>query len=155
MAPNMNSMATDVREVLERYHVHYEVRPYYAVLDERPAGAPRIEQRVQAGFDVNLYGTLEKEQMPDFDSKEAREIVRYFESRAREIQSQAGQRCTVEVIPCPDSIVLDTRQHFQPEAMLQIRISHDRGLEQAEGPSEEEALQAVRETLHELGVREG
>lgn len=144
----------DVRDVLERHHVHYEVRPYYVVWDQRPVGAPQIDQKVQAGFDVNLYGTLEKEEFPLFRSEGARKAVTYFESVAQEVQSTAGQRCTVEIIPYTDSIVLDTHQHFQPQAMLQIRISHDRGLDQAEGPSEELALKAIRETLHQLGVKE-
>jgi hypothetical protein len=50
----------DIHDVLERYHVRYEVRPYYVVLDQRPAGAPSVERRIQAGFNVDLYATLEK-----------------------------------------------------------------------------------------------
>jgi hypothetical protein len=73
---------------------------------------------------------------------------------AQEIQSKVGQHCTIDVI-CPDSLVLDTQHHFLPQAMLQIRISHVRGLDQAQGPSEELALTAIRETLRELEVREG
>jgi hypothetical protein len=149
-----NVQRADVHEVLERYHVYYEVCPYYVVLDQRPAGAPRIEQKVQAGFDVNLYGALEKEQLPLFRGEGARLVVNYFESVAEDIQSKVGQRCTVEVIPCTDSIVLDASRHFQPQAMLQIRISHDRGLDQPVGPSEENALKAIREILHELEARQ-
>ena len=153
-------MATDIREadmheVLEQHHVRYEVRPYYVILDQRPAGAPPIEQKVQAGFDVNLYGALEKEQFPLYRSEGARRVVNYFEAVAQEIESTVGQHCTVEVMPCTDSLVLDTTQHFRPQAMLQIRISHDRGLDQPEGPSEERALEAIRETLHKLEVKEG
>lgn len=152
-------MATDVREadiheVLEQHHARYEVRPYYVIWDQRPAGAPPIEQKVQAGFDVNLYGALEKEQLPLYRSERARMVVNYFEAVAQEIQSKVGQHCTIEVIPCTDSLVLDTTQHFRPQAMLQIRISHCRGLDQPAGPSEERALEAIRETLHRLGVRE-
>ena len=144
----------DIHEVLEQHHARYEVRPYYVILDQRPAGATPIEQKVQAGFDVNLYGALEKEQLPLYRSEGARMVVNYFEVVAREIQSKAGQHCTVEVIPCTDSVVLDTNQHFRPQAVLQIRISHDRGLDQPEGPSEEQALEAIRETLHKLEVKE-
>jgi hypothetical protein len=152
-------MATDVREadiheVLEQYHARYEVRPYYVILDQRPAGAAPIEQKVQAGFDVNLYGTLEKEQWPIFRSEGARSVVSYFEAVAREIESKAGQHCTIEVTPYTDSVVLDTTQHFCPQAVLQIRISHARGLDQPEGPSEERALEAIRETLHKLEIKE-
>jgi hypothetical protein len=152
-------MASDVREadiheVLERHHTRYEVRPYYAELDQPSAGARPAEQRIQAGFDVDLYGTLETMQLPLFGSKEGRMVVNYFETIAQRIQSKIGQHCTIEVIADTDSLVLDTHQHFRPEAMLRIRISHARGLDQPEGPSEEQALKAIQETLHELEVDE-
>jgi hypothetical protein len=38
--------------------------------------------------------------------------------------------------------------------MLRIRISHDRGLDQPEGPAEEQALRAILESLRELKVRQ-
>jgi hypothetical protein len=145
---------SDIHEVLEQYHVRYELRPYYVVLDRRTAGTQPVEQRVQAGFDLDLYGALEKWQLPLFRSEGARRVVSYFESVAQELQLKAGERCTVEIIPCTDSVVLDTHEHFRPQAMLRIRISHDRGLDQPAGPSEEQALKAIRETLHELEVRE-
>lgn len=145
---------SDIHEVLEQHHARYEVRPYYVILDQRPAGAPATEQKVQAGFDVNLYGAVEKEQLPLYRSEEGRKVVNYFEAVAEEIQSRAGQHCTVEAIPYTDSLVLDTTQHFRPQAMLTIRISHDRGLDQPAGPSEERALAAVRETLHKLEIKE-
>jgi hypothetical protein len=144
----------DIHEVLKQHHVHYEVRPYYVVLDQRPAGTAPIVKKVQAGFDVNLYGALENEQMPLYHSEEARAVVNCLEMVAQEIQSKAGQHCTIEVIPYADSLVLDTHEHFRPQAMLQIRISHARGLDQPAGPSEEQALEAIRETLHKMGVRE-
>jgi hypothetical protein len=144
----------DIHEVLARHQVRYEVRPYYVILDQRPAGAPPIEQKVLAGFDVDLYGVLEKEQLPLYHSEEGSTVLNYFESVAQEIQSNAGQHCTVEVIPCTDSLVLDTNQHFRAQATLRIRISHNRGLDQPEGPSEEQALEAIRETLRKLDVKE-
>src|SRR5262249_12112012 len=116
---------------------------------------PATEQKVKAGFDVSLYAALEKEQLPLFNSEGARKVVKYLESLAQEIQSQVGQRCTVEVIPNADSIVLDPHRDFQPQAMLQTRISHGRGLDQVEGTSEEQALEILREKLHEFGVKEG
>jgi hypothetical protein len=144
----------DVHEVLEGHHVGYEVRPYYVVLDQRPAGAPPKEQKIQAGFDVDLYGVLENEQLPLYRSEGSRRVVEYFERAAQQIQSKVGNQSTVEVIPYTDSIILDTHQHFQPEVMLRIRISHDRGLDQPAGPAEEQALIAIREILAELGVRQ-
>ena len=152
-------MATDVREadvhaVLERRRVRYEVHPYYLVSERRPVGAPPVDQRVKAGFDVDLFATADKMQLPRFHSEEGHTVVQYFEAVAQDVQSKIGQRCTIEVIPCVESVVLDTHEHLQPEVMLRIRISHDRGLDQPEGPAEEQALTAIRETLHKLDVRQ-
>ena len=151
-------MATDVRnaeihEILDRYHVRYEVRPYYVVWDQRPEGREPIEQRVNAGFDVDLYGALEKPQFPLFHTDDARAVVNYFESLAHEVQESVGQQCTIEITPS-QSLVLNPQEHFQSQAMLQIRISHERGLDQPAGPPEQEALKQIREALHELGARE-
>ena len=145
----------DIHAVLEGHHVRYEVRPYYIVLERRPAGAAPVDQKIQAGFDVDLYGTLDKIQLPLFRSEEGHKVVDYFERVAEEIQSKAGQHCTkVEVMPYADSLVLDTHQHFQPEVKLRIRISHARGLDQPVGPSEEEALNRIRDMMHELDVKQ-
>jgi hypothetical protein len=99
---------------------------------------------------VNLYGTLEKGAIPSFPERRS---LTYFESIAQEVQSKAGQRCTVEIIPYTDSVVPDTR--LLAAGNDAIRISHDRGLDQAEWPSEEQALRTIRETLRQLGVKEG
>jgi hypothetical protein len=143
----------NIHELLELYHVHYEVRPYYVVLDQRPAGAPSVERRIQAGFNVDLYATLKKYEFPLFRTEDARAVLNYFESLARETQLAVGQQCTVQIIPY-ESLVLDAQKHFQPQAMLQIHICHERGLDQPAGPSEEQALKAIRGALHELQIRE-
>jgi hypothetical protein len=142
----------DVRGVLQRHRVCYEVRPYYVLFEKRPPGAPPVVQRIQAGFDVDLFGTLDKMELPRFLREEGDIVIGYFEAVAQEVQSKVGQRSTVEVMLYPDSLVLDT--HFQPQAMIRIRISHSRGPDQPEGPAEEQALEAIRDKLHGLGLRE-
>lgn len=142
----------DVDRVFRRYHATYEVRPYYVLLEQRPPGAPSIEKRIHAGFDVDLFGTLEKAEMPSVLKEEGDLVIGYFETLAREVQSEVAQNCTVEVIRYPDSLVFDPR--LQPQAMIRIRISHSRGVDQTEGPAEERALQAIRAKLQELGTKE-
>jgi hypothetical protein len=144
----------DVHALLERYRVRYGVHPYYVVWEQRPEGAAPLVQRIQAGFDVDLSGTVDKMELPDLHSDEYGTVVHYFEAVAREVQSNVGQDCTVEVVSYRDSLVLGTREHLQPVAMLTIRISHCRSLDQPEGPAEEQALKAVLERLHGLDVRE-
>lgn len=142
----------EVHGVFQRHQVRYEVRPYYVLFEQRPPGAPSISQRIQAGFDIDLFGTLDKMQVPRLLREEGDIVIGYFEAVAREVQSKVGQRCTVEVEGYPDSLVLDS--HFQPQAMVRIQISHCRGVDQPEGASEEQALEAIRDKLHALGIRE-
>ena len=80
-------------------------------------------------------------------------IADYFGTVAKEIQETAGQHCMVEIVAYPDSLSLDTREHFQPQATLRFQIRHGRGLDQPSGPAEEQALKAIRKTLRELGVK--
>jgi hypothetical protein len=143
----------EVQGVFQKHRVRYEVGPYYVLFEQRPPGAPSVGQRIHAGFDVDLFGTLDKMEVPRLLLREEGDIViGYFEAVAREVQSQVGQGCTVEIIGYPDSLVLNS--HFQPEAMVRIRISHSRGQDQSEGRSEEQALEAIRDKLHALGLRE-
>ena len=144
---------TEIHALLERHGVKYEVRPYDEVLILNPVGAPAIDKKVQAGFDVNLYGTLETEHLPLYSSEGAHKVVRYFEELAQDIGSNVGQRCTVQVIAEEDSLILDSQHNLRPEAMLTIRIAHCRGMGQPEGPAEEQALAEVTARLKELGIR--
>jgi len=89
-----------IREVLEQHDTQYEVRPYYVVADHRPVGASPIVHRIEAGFDVDLYGVLEKEQFPLFRGEGARIVVDHFKAVAQDFQSKAGGQCTIEFIPC-------------------------------------------------------
>ncbi len=146
---------TNVREILARHHARYEVRPYYTVQQHFTVGAPAVAKRVQTGFDVDLYGTLLKnEHLPIYQIEGAPMILDYFEQVTHDIQLRIGQHCTVEVITYENSLVLDAKRNFRSEAMLRIRIGHSRGMDQAGGPPEEHALRAIRQVLRELGVRE-
>ena len=150
-----NIHEVNVHGVLQNHNVRYEVRPYYVVFERRPVGGPLVDQRIQAGFDLDLYGTLNKIQLPLFESDEGHRVVDYFQTLAKEIQSKFEEHGTkVEVIPYADSLVLDTHQHLQPEVVLRIRITHARGLDQPGGPFEEEAVNTIRELLHQLEVKQ-
>lgn len=143
----------DAHALLEQYRVRYEVHPYYVVWEQRPGGASPLVQRIRAGFDIDLSGTVDKMELPDLHSEEYGTVVRYFQEVAREVQSNIGRLCTVGVVSYRDSLVLETREHLQPKAMLTIRISHCRSLDQPAGPAEEQALNAVLKRLNGLGVR--
>jgi hypothetical protein len=152
MTPDVHS--TDLQEFLAGHRVWYEFRPHYVIVDQRPPGAPSVQRIIPAGFDVDLYAQFETEQFGlDRDGK-AHEVRTYFESAAKEIQAQVGQQCTVEIMPYRDMVILDTHEHFQLEAMLQIQIGHCRGIDQPAGPPQEQALDLLKNRLHDLGIKQ-
>jgi hypothetical protein len=151
MADNLGT--AEIHDLLAPLHAWYEVSPYYVFLDVRPVGAHATEQRIQAGYDVSVLGLLEHERLPLFQSDAAQRFLAFLASSAEEIQRAAGDRCTVEILPRTDSVVLDAQQHFRPEGVLLIRIGHHRGLDQPAGSAEDGALKAVRNLLRELGVK--
>ncbi len=150
MTPDVRS--TDLQEFLVGHRVWYEFRPHYVVLDQRPPCGPPVQRMLAAGFDVDLYAELQTEQFGLDHDQQAHAVRSYLESAAKEIQTQVGQQCTVEIMPYRDMVILDTHDHFQPEAMLQIQIGHCRGMDQPSGPPEEQALHILQNKLHDLGV---
>jgi hypothetical protein len=146
---------TQVQEFLARHNARYEVRPHFDMLQIFPVGAPAIGKRVQTGFDVDVFGTLlGNEHLPIYRIEGARMVSDYFGEVAHDIQSRIGQCCSIEIATYDDLIVVNTKDDFRPEGMLRIRIGHSRGMDQPEGPPEEQALEAVRQVLRELAVKE-
>lgn len=147
-----NISAAEIQKLLEPFNPYYEVSPYYIVVDQHPVHGPRIERKVQAGFNVAIYGSLANQRLPLFQSQAAHTFVNYLESAAKEIASEAGNHCTIEIVPWTQSLTFDSQQ-LRPQGRLQIRIAHARGLGQSQESSEEFALHAILKLVHELGVR--
>jgi hypothetical protein len=146
-------MSENVREVIEQHHAFYEVIPYYVELEERPHGATAARRRIQAGFDIDMYGikaSLEPEPSPDYVL-----AYRALQKMVETVLAHTNNRCSIEVIPFPSTVILDTRRNLQPEDMLRVRIAHTRGLDQPAGVSEEQALKEIEEQLQVLGVSVG
>jgi len=144
-------MSENVRELIDQYHPFHEVTPYYVVFEERPHGATAARRRIQAGFDIDVYGitaSLEREPYSDYVL-----ACTALQKVAETVLPHTSDRCSIEVIPFPSTVILDTRRHLQPKAMLRIRITHTRGLDQPAGASEEQALKEIEEQLRVLGVK--
>jgi len=144
-------MSENVREVIEQHHAFYEVLPYYIELEQRPQGALATTRRIQAGFDVDVYGiksSLEPEAAHDYEL-----VYATLRSVVQTILPHITDFCSIEVIPFGSSVILDTRRHLRPEGMLRIRITHGRGLDQPAAALEERALKEVEEQLQILGVK--
>ena len=147
------SLNLEVRRVIEDHQAFYEVAPYYVLFEERPPGGHVSGLRIQAGFDVDVFGIV-KGPAPE-PSPEYELVYQALSRLAEAIRPHTSDGCSIEVISQATTVILDPRLHFQPEATLRIRIAHSRGLDQPAGPAEERTLQKLQEQLRTLGVKAG
>ena len=144
-------MPGDIRDLVKAHQVFYEVCPYYLVIDETCGKLPARTQKIQAGFDVDIFGvnTDNESGLPGPDY-----ALGYAELRAFALarSQHLNDSCSLEVIPFASRLVVDGRRHGEFGGMLRIRISHYRGVDQPAGPLEDQALKEVEKGLKELGV---
>jgi hypothetical protein len=145
------SLDLEVRRVIEDHQVFYEVTPYYVVFEERPLGGPPSSRRIQAGFDIDVFGIVNGP--APAPSPEYELVFQALSRLAEAIQTHSSDRCSIEVIPLASTVIVDPKRHFQQEATLRIRIAHSRGLDQPAGPAEERTLHELQEQLKILGVK--
>ncbi len=146
-------MPGNVREIIESHRCFSEVSQYHIVFEDRPAGGPISTRRVHAGFDLDIYG-VKKSRQPD-PPAEYWLVYTKLKEMVDALEHETQRACSIEVIPFGSTIVLDTKDHLQPMAMLRIRITHYRGIQEPAGAAEEEALKAVEAQLGNLGITAG
>ncbi|MBV9085689.1 MAG: hypothetical protein JOZ62_23700 [Acidobacteriaceae bacterium] len=146
-------MSGNFRSLAVEHHAFYEVSPYRVVVQEKHGSLPAITRMIQAGFDVDIYAVNIRNKLlppgrdPDYALGYA-ELQRI----AEKLSCHANNLCILEVIPFFSTVFFDARNHGNAEAMLQIRISHSRGLDQPFGLPEQRALAEVEHELRALGV---
>jgi len=145
-------MSDDLRKLVEERQPYYEVLPYYVVVEEGHGSASGGTRRIQAGFDIDIYGKKADNKLPGHSPKY---LMGYEELQkiAKETSCQIGDSCSIEVIPFFSTIFLDTKNNLRPQAMLRVIISHWRGLDQPAGPAEDRALRTIERRLQGLGLR--
>ena len=142
------------RDLFTRHHARYEVSQYMVVLDDRTVGTPPTQRRIPAGFDLDIYASRSvHDSTLSFQNDELRKTLDEICDACRETIAQAGGNSTIEIIPFPGSLVLNVQSHFEPEALVRIRISPPGGLDQPAGESEDKARADIEERLHALGVK--
>lgn len=142
-------MTEDIYELLQQHHAFYEVLPYYEVVEELTRGTAVTRRRIQAGFDIDVYGV--KDSRARRPGRDYAVVCAALEKLVISIMPHTGESPSVEVIPFDSTVVFDTKRHFQQEGMLRIRIRH-RGLGQLAGTPEERVLHELKECLHQLGL---
>jgi hypothetical protein len=145
------TVSQSLQELIKKYHAFYEVLPYCAVVEEHH-GSPKATRRViQAGFDVDVHGLSNKAEVELPPPEEYAFGYAELKKMADTVSHQTSE-CSIEVIPFPSSVVSEARENFRSEAVIRIRISHNRGLEPA-GLAEQHALEEVEKQLQGLGMR--
>jgi hypothetical protein len=147
-------MTSDIRDLIGQHHVTYEVLPYYVVVDVHKKDAPTIYQKVQAGFDIDLYGTgVSNDLNLSSGSDQVSLTVRDLQEVAEAVKPPKADSQLIEVIPFETTLYLSPSHHLEPEALVRIRITHSRGLDQPAGPLETQTVNAIERQIQALGVR--
>jgi len=142
-----------LREFLLQHGARYEVSPYYVLLDVRTFGVPPVQRKVQAGFDLDLYATGAGHGSLSFDDSELEQILQELEEACREAVPPEAESSRIEMIRFDETLVLNIQNHFEPQALVRVRVTHSRGLDQPSGPAEDQSLAAIVRSLADLGVR--
>jgi len=138
--------------LVKQHHAFYEVSPYYIVLEERPVGLAARTRRVQAGFDVDVYGARTEDNELAMPPPEVYALgYTELEKISQKVSQHARDSCSLEVIPSPSDVFVDVRDHAKVEGMVRIRISHYRGLDQPAGLPEQQALEEIEKELKSVG----
>lgn len=141
----------EVRRVIEDHQAFYEVAPYYVLFEERPLGGHPSTRRIQAGFDIDIFGIVHGS--APVPSPEYELVYQALSRLAGAIRPHTTDGCSIEVISLASTVILDPKLHFEQEATLRIRIAHSRGLDQPAGAAEERTLEEFQEQLRTLGVK--
>lgn len=145
-------MSDYIRSLVKKHRAFYQVSPYYVLLEERHGSSPATPRRIQAGFDVDVYGQNIKNEVtfPGSDPDYALGCGE-LEKITERVSNHSSGSCCLEVIPFPSRVVFDSRNHAA-EATVLIRISHRRGLDQPAGVAEQHALEGLENQLSGLGI---
>jgi len=146
-------MSENIRRLAKEHHAFYEVLPYCVVVDEKHGSLSARTRRTQAGFDVDIYGVnINNELAPPGADPAYALACAELQKIAEKVSHHIGEPCAIEVISSPSTVALDARNHAKVEAMLRIRISHLRALDQPFGLPEQRALGEIENELRTLGV---
>jgi hypothetical protein len=143
-------MPENLQQLIKKDRVFYQVLPYYALIEEghgSPTAAWRI---IQAGFNIDVHGVSNKNELelpPPDDYALGYEGLRNIVDASHE-----ASECSIDVIPFPSTVLSEAREQFRSEAVIRIRISHHRGIDQPASISEQRGLEEVEKQLKGLGI---
>src|SRR3974390_120975 len=103
-------MSDNLRSLIKEHHAFYEVLPYYLLLEERHGSSSVMTRRVQAGFDVEIYGVNIKDEfkVPGPDPHYALGYAQ-LQKIVEKASHRVDHSCYLEVIPFDSTFILDSR----------------------------------------------
>jgi hypothetical protein len=144
---------TEIFELLaKKYRVFYEVSPYQLLIEEAHGSPAATRNIIQAGFDVDVQGISDKDELelpPPGDYALGYAALK----KIADTVAQHASECFIEVIPFHSNFFSEASGNFRPQALIRIRISNRRGIDQPVGPPEQHALEELERQLQDLGIR--
>jgi hypothetical protein len=149
-------LSGNIRSLIEEHHAYYEVLPYYAPAGHDHTTRPRAGmQRIQAGFNVDIYGVRTADDEPAPPPAEEYEVAFVELQRIVDIVSEVvADSCSVEIIPFPSVAIVDGRDG-KVKSLLRLRISHRAGIDGPVGIPEQRALDEIEKQLKAMGLAPG
>ena len=144
-------MSHDIRELIELYHAYYEVTPYYVLVEQKHGSAGTAKNRIQAGFNVDVYGLNDKRDL-SLPAADAYSVAYAELNKIANTISSHVSGCLIEVIAFPSTIFLEARKGFRAQGDVLIRISHAGNVDQPAGLPENQALGEIEKQLEALGI---
>lgn len=133
---------TELKRVVERHTVRYEVWPHYEIADGK---------RVVVGFDLELYGTHDHgDTSMSPGCRLCSETFADLRRVAESILPKEQRPSQYEIAPFDQSLHASAGGRF--EVMLPIRIEHRHGFFDPIDDCEERCLKGMQQQLAELGV---
>ena len=148
----VSTMSENLQGLVQKYHAFYEVSPYHVVTEEGHGSPHPTWHTVKAGFDVDVHGVSDEDELrlpPPVEYASGYTDLK----KIAHVVSNLANECCIEVIPFPSTIFLQAREHSHAEAVIRIRISHYRGLDQPASLPEQHALEAIENELQKLGIK--
>jgi hypothetical protein len=146
-----------LRELVMRHKVVYELRPAYAMVDE---------QRRQVGFDVEVCGTHGQGVLDGHEPQPApgcERCVAVFHDLvdvAKAVLPPADRPTGYYIEPFDQSLHYFTKRRpaarrDRPDVMLTIEVRHREGFDREVDPCESRCVQEIVASLRALGAQEG
>jgi len=144
------AISDTIRELIEEHYAYYTTKCCHTTLSSRKGTVRRT--RLHVGFRLALMSTstAQESKMTRRGSPIITSLATELQKIAKKSSHHSSDTCSIEAIPSFSSILFDAGKNLQPQAMMRIRVSHHRGLNQPAGPAEEHALGQIEKQLQEI-----